>query len=201
MHPPSSTDPSRRRFLWGLAATGAAGVVAGCGGEDEPQRPPPPPDPKSDIEILSFALRLERVEAAFYEEVLERNLLDGRARDLVATFHRQEREHVGTLERLISDLGGSPGGELSTEFPMQSRRDALELARRLEDLGADAYLGQLRRLRRDDVLAKVVSIYSVESRHAATLTELTAREYTPGGPFAKPVGMAEALRELDPYIR
>lgn len=191
---------SRGRFLGGLAVAGVSPLGAGCGQDADEGAGRPASGANTDLEILSFVLRLERVEAAFYAEVIGRGLLDGRALELAAAFAEHEREHVAALEALIRDLGGRPGRPFPTDFAIQERSEALALARELEDLGADAYLAQLRRLGRDDVVAKVTSIYTVEARHAGALNELDDRLYTPAGPFAKPLGMPEVLRRLDRYL-
>lgn len=191
---------SRRWFLTATIATAALGVVAGCQDEDEP--PTAVDDDNSDLEIVRFALRLERVEEAFYDAVLTKGVLTGKGLSLARTFHDHEREHVEALEDLLRRLGGRSEPRLRTEFPIDDERQVLELASKLEDLGADAYLAQLGRLRRQSVIDEAVGIYAVETRHAGALNALAGdADYTPSGPFAKPLAMREALEELDPYIQ
>lgn len=59
--------PSRRTFLAGAGATGAAALVAGCGGGTKPVAPTPAPvTALGDADYLTFALNLEYLEAEFY---------------------------------------------------------------------------------------------------------------------------------------
>jgi len=65
----SSSLTSRRKFLAGSAAALAGGALMAVPGVASAHNPP---DPPSDIDVLNYALTLERLEAAFYRRVLDK---------------------------------------------------------------------------------------------------------------------------------
>jgi hypothetical protein len=79
----------------------------------------------------------------------------------------------------------------------------------VENLAAAAYLGQLPRIRSTDILATMLSIHSVEARHAAALNELAGRAFggrgglvgsLPDGAFGKPMDMDAVLQAVAPFV-
>ena len=60
---------SRRKFLAGSAAALAGGALMAVPGAASAHNPGEPP---TDIDILNYALMLERLEAIFYRRVLDR---------------------------------------------------------------------------------------------------------------------------------
>jgi len=75
----------------------------------------------------------------------------------------------------------------------------LKLAATVEDLGANAYLGQAAYIKDPDILAAALSIHSVEARHAATLAEVTQREPARSA-YATPATAAEVLETIQPFL-
>ncbi|MDQ3758604.1 MAG: ferritin-like domain-containing protein, partial [Actinomycetota bacterium] len=63
---------------------------------------------EGDIEILNFALTLEFLEAAFYEQAQKEVKLSSEVADLAKLLGDHEAEHVDALTATIEDLGGKP---------------------------------------------------------------------------------------------
>ena len=210
-------DPSsRKRFLRMMGGTGAAGAlalfVAACGNDDEEETGTGSSSQqgggemsggkasKGDLEILNYALTLEFLEADFYEKVVDADLLKGDQLDLAKRFGEIEREHVNALTKTVESMGGRPAKAPETKFPLESGKQVLELAATVENLGANAYLGQAGRIKDPQVLASALSIHSVEARHAAALNSVVGERISPDGAFAKPASMSEVLKAVKPFI-
>jgi hypothetical protein len=209
---------SRKRFLTMLGGAGAGSVLlGGCGG-DTPNGPAAAErsvdHTASDLRIVNYLLRLEYVAAAFYQAVVDGEVLqDAKASDLVKHLQEAEQEHVDALVATAKSLDGTPATEPKTTFQdtlATGPNAVLATAAAIENLGAAAYLGQVGHIAGKDVLATALSIHSVEARHAVALNELAGRGFgegvralegtLPDGPFAKPMGMDAVLQVLRPYM-
>jgi rubrerythrin len=217
-------DPSsRKRFfkmLGGAGAVSAATVLlAACGNDDNggaaaADVTKTTDDNTSDLKIVNYALTLEYLEAAFYQEVLDSGVIkDKKIGDLVKTIHEHEQGHVDALTATAKSLGGTPAARPETRFQEvidKGAKNILRTAATVENLGAAAYLGQAGNIKSKDILAAALSIHSVEARHAAALNELVGRGFgdgrgglegsLPDGPFAKPMDMAAVLKAVKPFI-
>ena len=204
--------PSRRRFL-GMGGASLVGVLglAACGGSEEEggegggAEAFPTSDPgtrrfgEGDVGIANYALTLEYLEAQFYSDVVESDVLSGEALEFARRFGEQEQEHVEALTRLIRSAGGRPAKRPRARFPLESAQAVLELAATVEDLGANAYLGQAAFIKDPEILAAALSIHSVEARHAAALAELTGGRPVRGA-YAEPADAATVLEAVRPYL-
>jgi ferritin-like protein len=155
---------------------------------------------KGDVGILNYALTLEYLETAFYEDVVKSGLFKGSDLATIRKFGSEEAEHVTALTGFVKQMGGTPAPKPKTEFPLKSAKSVLELAATVENLGAAAYLGQAANIKGASVLTAALSIHSVEGRHAATLDTLLGNSITPDGAFAKPAGADEVLKSVEPFI-
>lgn len=205
-------DPvSRRKFMALTGGTASLSVlVAACGDDDDEGTTSTTETTASDdalaqfgegdIGIVNYALTLEYLEAAFYDEVAKSGLFKGADLALIEQFGKTEAEHVVALTSTVKELGGTPAPIPKTQFDLTDAAAVLQTAADVENLGAAAYLGQAAAIESAAVLAAALSIHSVEARHAATLNTLTDQVITPDGPFAKPADAQTVLDSVQPFI-
>jgi len=176
---------SRRKFLAGSAAALAGGALMAVPGVASAHNPPNPP---ADIDILNYALTLERLEATFYRRVLARftqaefenaDAFDGLGnylrRNAYQNFQRiseHEKTHVDTLVEVITQLGGRAVPASEYNFGITSVASALSTAKFLENTGVRAYDGAIAHLERASLLTASATIATVEARHASYLNVL-----------------------------
>jgi hypothetical protein len=212
------SDPvSRRKFVALTGGSSAlAAFLAACGGSSTTSSssgttsstsssgaiPPPPADTfgKGDLGILNYALTLEYLETAFYQDVVKSGLFKGSQLATIKKFGQEEAQHVAALTAAIKQSGGMPATAPKTNFPLSDAQSVLMLAGTVENLGAAAYLGQAGNIKSPEVLASALAIHSVEGRHAAALNTLLGQSITPDGPFAKPADPTTVLNSVQPYI-
>lgn len=154
-----------------------------------------------DAAILNFALTLEYLEAAFYNEKGKDVSLTGEAKSYAKMFGEQESEHVAALTAAIKQLGGAPVEKPQFVFPVDSQSSYLKLASVLENTGVGAYNGAAPSISSKDVLASAGSIVQIEARHAAAIDLLIGRSPTPSGGFDVPLTKAQVLAKAGPLIK
>lgn len=206
-------DPvSRRRFITLAGGSGAAAAfLAACGDDDNTTTSATTPAStggdtgteqfgKGDLGILNYALTLEYLETAFYQDVVKSGLFKGSSLETIKTFGNQEAEHVAALTAAVKQSGGKPAPKPKTKFPLDSAESVLMLAATVENLGAAAYLGQAANIQSPKVLASALAIHTVEARHASALNTLLGDSITPDGAFAVPADANTVLKSVKPYI-
>jgi hypothetical protein len=155
-----------------------------------------------DVEILNFALTLEYLESAFYDQAKAEAQLDGEATDLVDLIAKDEAEHVAALSKTVSDLGGTPAEAPGVDFgnAFASQGSFLDLAKTFEDTGVSAYNGAGPALKSKELLATAGAIVQVEARHAAAIRLLNGEEPAPDA-FDPTLDMQEVLDAVDPFVK
>jgi rubrerythrin len=153
-----------------------------------------------DLEILSFALSLEQVEAAFYKAALARAGLTGDLQKIATAFGQQETEHADALSKLITQLGGKPAAAPKAKFGLTDQASFLKLAVTLEDAGVGAYNGAAPQLKTPDILAALGGIVQTEARHSSALRMLAGQDPAPQA-FDKPLAPADVAALVQPYVQ
>lgn len=200
------TDDGRRQFLAGSAgvlgaltlggAFGSGSALAQEGdGNGGPQGEPPEGNFENDVAILNYALTLEHLEAAFYEEALNNisqddlfsadsqvltllgsapNALQTQIYEQLTVIRDHEQTHVEALTSLIEDVGGDPVEAPEFDFgtAVEDPAEFVATAAELEDTGVGAYAGAAPFVENQGLLLPALSIHSVEGRHAAVVRPL-----------------------------
>ncbi len=152
-----------------------------------------------DVAIVNFALTLEYLEAAFYEEAKKRARPSGDLKALVNLIAEDEQQHVEALKATVKQLGGKPAAEPEFDFPYSGTGGFLELAQTLEDTGVSAYNGAAPSIRSKEVLSSAGSIVQVEARHAAAIRLQNGEEPSPEA-FDPALDEAQVLKAVEPFI-
>jgi ferritin-like protein len=180
------------------ALTPAASMAAGGKGR------PPAKFGKGDVGILNYALTLEYLEAAFYNEASANQkrssfIKSTQAQVFLKTVTADENAHVAFLEKALGskaiaapkvDFGGTTSDEAAF----------IKTAVALENTGVGAYSGQALNIASPAYIAAALSIWSIEARHASVaglLLKPTPSNLTPNGPFDKPKTAAQVLKAVE----
>jgi hypothetical protein len=133
--------------------------------------------PRSDIDILNFALMLEHLEAAFYAGIPAADVSTLQALRYVKLIAAQEATHVTALTAAIRQAGGTPVAAAKYTLP----EITFPFGTALENLGVQAYLGAIPLLQTPELRRTATSIVTVEARHAAMWAALyDAPDFTQG---------------------
>ena len=163
---------------------------------------------ETPIDVLNYALTLEHLEHAFYRDGLEAFTADDFAAagysanvyDYFGMIRDHEREHVDTITKVITDLGGKPVAEAEYDFGYSDLAGFVGVAQELENTGVSAYQGAAQFLiDEEEVLTAALTIHGVEARHAAYLNGLQGES-----PFPDAVNPTltpdEVLAAAGPFI-
>jgi rubrerythrin len=154
----------------------------------------------SDVDILNFALTLEYLEAAFYEEALSKAGLSGETKKLATEIGDHEKQHVDALTGAIKKAGGKPVKAPTVAFPLSDQASFLKLAQTFEDTGVSAYDGAAPMISSPDTLSAAGAIAQVEARHSAAIRALRGQSPTRGA-FEPILKKDEVLKAVQPYVK
>ncbi|WP_227380555.1 ferritin-like domain-containing protein [Haladaptatus halobius] len=208
---------SRREFL-GKTATGAAALsvaATGLGSAQEDGMASNGEDDVTDIEVLNYALTLEKLEATFYTQGQQKfsecevessaaakrlgKSLQFSTYDYLNLIRDHEQTHVDRLTEVITDLGGEPVSGLQFEFPFETVQQYFALAQTFENLGVSAYDGAIALIDNPDLVTAGATIATVEARHASYLNILNQDVPFPRA-FDEPLPMEEVLAAASQFI-
>lgn len=159
---------------------------------------------KGDVGILNYALTLEHLEAAFYNEATSSGAItDPATAAFLAVVTKDENTHVKALTAAIKKAGGKPAATPKFDF-QGTTKDLMmfqQTAQTLENTGVHAYFGQGFNIKKAAYLKVAVSIITVEARHAGAIGLIlangdatsAAKNITPSGAFDTPFTAAKVL--------
>lgn len=183
----------------GAAFAGAAGTLAAFGPRAQRALAA---GGNIDLQVVQFALLLERLEADYYRRAVKEAPLEGATLSVARELADNEAQHVDALEQLVRQLDGRSGRAPRFDFgaAFTSEQRFLALARRFEDTGVSAYNGAGPLIQDSEVLEAAGQIVQVEARHAARIRMLTKNQVTPGA-FDPPLTMDQVMKRIAPYVK
>ncbi len=219
-------DHSRRGFLTRSALTGGALLTLGGGagvaladehtGGDGAGTGATFDDVEgTDVDVLNYALSLEHLESAFYQEAmdtfdedefLEADALEDYTEEdrqmvygFVETVADHEAQHVEVLTQAVALLGGDPADPADYDFGFEDVAEFISLAQVLENTGVAAYAGAAPFVESPDLLGAALSIHSVEARHAAMMNAVAGSSPFPNA-FDPASSQSEVLDAVSGFI-
>lgn len=169
----------------------------------------------TDIDILNYALTLENLEAAFYNQGLRQFSNTDFARGTFYTglgenvggdvfayltlIRDHENNHVRTLTSVIRSLGGTPVAPCTYNFNVTGVDSFVSTAAVLENTGVMAYDGALNMIQNPALKQAGATIATVEARHASYLNLLNGTSPFPDA-FDVAKSMADILKAAGPFI-
>jgi len=178
-----------------LAALTPAGAAAASG-----KGRPPAKFGKGDIGILNYALTLEYLEAAFYNEATKNKVAKGALESaFLKKVTADENAHVAFLKKA---LGSKAVAAPKVDFgSATSKAKWLPTSMVLENTGVKAYNGQALNISNPAYVTAALSIAAVEARHASVaglLVKATPDNIAPEkGAFQITATAAEVLKAVE----
>jgi Ferritin-like domain len=193
---------TRMSFLRKGAVGGAAALSGGAilsalvPGAALAKGAPPSAFGKGDIGILNYALTLEYLEAAFYDEAAKNGIVKNKAlKQFLATTKKDEDTHVATLRKALGSKAAKKPkfdfGKATTDVDTFAATAYV-----LENTGVHAYIGQAFNIKTPAYLGVALSIVTVEARHAGAIGLFLGKRIAPSGPFDTGLTAAQVLKAV-----
>jgi ferritin-like protein len=144
---------------------------------------PPSSFGKGDIGILNYALTLEYLERAFYNEATSGGkITDPATKTFLEITTRDERAHVAFLQKALgSKAVKQPKFDFQGIPNDQAKFQATAYV--LENTGVHAYLGQAGNIKTPAYLLAAASILTIEARHSGAIGSIIGKSISPNGSF------------------
>lgn len=162
--------------------------------------------PSGDLDIVRFALTMERLEAAFYAQIVaahqSKAYLTARQFELTQQIAGAEAAHVQALEAVLTGAGEAVPTTPNFQFPSGVFLSPVTYAwfgYTLEEIGIGAYLGAVGSIQSDDIRKAAASIYGTEAQHAAILRSLAGFDFAPRY-YESPLTVDQVTQLITPYI-
>jgi len=135
--------------------------------------------PGKIVDVLNFALTLERLEDEFYRTALSSSgLIPAETQAVFQQISKHETAHVALLSSVLGAKAGpkptfdfTAGGAFADVF--SNYKTFLAVSQAFEDTGVRAYKGQAGNLKSNGkILTTALQIHSVEARHAAEVRRI-----------------------------
>ena len=144
---------------------------------------PPRSFGKGDIGILNFALTLEYLERAFYNEATAKGkITDPKTKTFLKITTRDERAHVAFLKKALGKHAVKQPKFNFHGIPADPAKFAAT-AYVLENTGVHAYLGQAGNIKTPAYLLAAASIVTIEARHSGAIGSIIDKSISPNGSF------------------
>jgi hypothetical protein len=174
-----------RRSLGTLAAAGVGGLFVG-------ESVAAPSATKNDIAILRFDLALEYLQSGLYTEAERVGELTPKTLSWARVVGAHERAHVQALKGLLGpNIVPSPA--FNYRGVTSNEQAFIKTAVAFEDLTAALLKWQAVRLDSRSIVAAVVTLHSVETRHAAWIRHLVGLKPATSA-FDKPASQERMAR-------
>jgi hypothetical protein len=193
-------EHTRSNFLMSSGLAGRTPGSAPAWGDDGATHGRPPRAfGRGDIGILNYALTLEYLEAAFYNEATAHGAItDPVTKVFLETVTADENAHVAFLTKA---LGSDAVSEPSFDFKgiPEDQAKFQQTAFVLENTGVHAYLGQIANIGNPAYLTAAGSIALIEGQHASLIGLIiddSSAGIAPNGPFDNPLTAPEILKAV-----